>query len=38
MLGRFRLFGLCVGSLDGIDRDEWHCEQFAGTSDILGAG
>src|SRR5215468_7909734 len=36
MLWRFRLFGLC--SLDGIDRDEWNCEQLADACNILGAG
>src|SRR5258708_40248618 len=29
--------GRGAGSFDGIDRDERHCEQLAGTSDILGA-
>ncbi len=29
-----RSLGIC--GFDGIDRDEWHCEQLAG--DILGAG
>jgi len=44
MLWRFRLFGLsvcrslCGGSLDGLDREEWNCEQPADTSNILGAG
>ena len=38
MLWCFRLLGLGVGSLDGIDRDEWHCEQIADTGDVLGAG
>ena len=44
MLWGFRLFGLSacrsldVGSLDGIDGDEWYCEQLTGTRDILGAG
>ena len=38
MLWRFWLFGLGVGGLDGIDWDEWYCEQLAGTRDILGAG
>src|SRR5262249_15093861 len=38
MLWRFRLFGLCVGSLDGLDRDERHCEQRADTRDVVGAG
>ena len=38
VLGRIRLFGLCVGSLDGIDRDEWNCEQLADTRDVVGAG
>ncbi len=38
MLWRFRLFGLCVGSLDGIDRDEWNSEQLAYPRDVLGAG
>src|SRR6266481_8888561 len=44
MLWCFRLFGLSacrslgVGRLDGVDRDEWHCEQLADTGDILGAG
>jgi hypothetical protein len=23
---------------DGVDRDERHCEQFADTRDVLGAG
>src|SRR5467141_32106 len=44
MLWCFRLFGLsacrslCGGSLDGIDRDEWHREQGADTRDVVGAG
>src|SRR5260370_16840902 len=38
MLWRFWLLGRGAGSFDGIDRDERHCEQLAGTSDILGAG
>src|SRR5262252_11147564 len=44
MLGCFWLFGLSVcrslgaGVLDGIDWDEWHCEQLADTRDIAGAG
>ncbi len=37
MLWGFRLFGLCGGSLDGIDRDEWNCEQLADTGDVVGA-
>jgi len=36
MLSRFRLFGHC--SLDGIDRDEWNCEQVTDACNILGAG
>jgi hypothetical protein len=35
MLRRFWLFGLGVDSLDGIDRDEWRCKQFADACDIL---
>jgi len=31
MLWRFQLFGLCGGGLDGVDRDEWNCEQLADT-------
>ena len=38
MLWCFWLVGLGVGGLDGIDRDEWHCEQFAGTRDVVGTG
>ena len=38
MFWRFWLFGLGVGSLDGIDRDEWHCKQFADACDIVDAG
>src|SRR5258706_12731407 len=38
MLWLFWLLGRGAGSFDGIDRDERHCEQLAGTSDILGAG
>ena len=38
MLGCFWLFGLGAGVLDGIDRDEWYCEQLADTRDIAGAG
>ena len=38
MLWRFGLFGLCVDSLDGVDRDEWNCEQLADTRDVVGAG
>ena len=44
MLWLFWLLGLSacrslgVGGFDGIDRDERHCEQLAGTRDILGAG
>src|SRR5215470_11663555 len=44
MLWCFRLFGLsacrslCAGSLDGVDRDEWNCEQLADTRDVVGAG
>jgi hypothetical protein len=38
MLWRFWLFGFGVDSLDGIDRDEWHCKQFANACDILDAG
>ena len=38
MLWLFWLLGRGVGSFDGIDRDERHCEQLAGTRDILGAG
>jgi hypothetical protein len=37
MLWRFRLFGLCGGGLDGVDREERHCEQLADTRDIVGA-
>src|SRR5215468_1466374 len=37
MLGRIRLFGLCMGGLDGLDRDERHCEQVADACNILGA-
>src|SRR3974377_1286074 len=36
--GLFGLFGLCGGGLDGIDRDEWNCEQLADTRDVVGAG
>jgi hypothetical protein len=38
MLRRFRLFGVCGGGLDGLDRDERHCEQLADACNILGAG
>src|SRR5258706_4159956 len=44
MLGRFRLFGLsacrslCVGGLDGLDRDELNCEQLTDACNIPGAG
>src|SRR5258706_13376519 len=38
MLWLFWLLGRGAGSFDGIDRDERHCEQLAGTSDILGPG
>ena len=38
MLWRYWLFGLGVDSLDGIDRDEWHCKQFADACVILDAG
>ena len=38
MLWLFWLLGRGAGSFDGVDRDERHCEQLAGTSDILGAG
>src|SRR5258706_10563737 len=38
MLWLFWVLGRGAGSFDGIDRDERHCEQLAGTSDILGAG
>src|SRR5260370_38890112 len=38
MLWRFWLLGRGAGSFDGIDRDERHCEQLAGPSDILGVG
>jgi len=43
MLWRIWLFGLsacrslCVGSLDGIDRDDWNFEQLADTRDVVGA-
>src|SRR6516225_2329732 len=37
MLWRFRLFGLCGDGLDGVDRDEWNCEQLADTRDVVGA-
>src|SRR5262252_2288238 len=43
-LGCFWLFGLSAcrslgaGVLDGIDRDEWYCEELADTRDIAGAG
>jgi len=38
MLGCFWLLGLGIGGFDGIDRDEWHCEQLADTGDVLAAG
>ena len=38
MLWCFRLVGLGVGGFDGIDRDEWHCEQVADTRDVVGTG
>src|SRR5260370_13286522 len=38
MLRCLWLFWLGVGSLDGIDRDEWHCEQLAGACDVAGSG
>src|ERR1700731_3139871 len=38
MLRGLWLFWLGVGSLDGIDRDEWHCEQLAGACDVAGSG
>ena len=38
MLWGFRLFGLCGGGLDGVDRDEWNREQLADTRDVVGAG
>jgi hypothetical protein len=37
MLWRFRLFGVCGGGLDGLNRDERHCEQVAEACNILGA-
>src|SRR5215469_9076230 len=36
--GLFGLFGLCGGGLDGVDRDEWNCEQLVDTRDVVGAG
>src|SRR5262249_52502705 len=36
MLWRFWVFGLCGGGLDGVDREERHCEQLAGTRDGVG--
>jgi hypothetical protein len=37
MLWRFRLFGVCGGGLDDIERDERHREQSADTGDVVGA-
>src|SRR5260221_5840320 len=38
MLRCLWLFWLGVGSLDGIDRDEWHCEQLTGACNVAGSG
>ena len=38
VLWGFRLFRLCGGGLDGVDRDEWNCEQVADTRDVVDAG
>jgi hypothetical protein len=32
------LLGLDVGRFDGVDRNEWNCEQRADARNILGAG
>jgi hypothetical protein len=37
MLWRFRLFGLCGGGLDDIERDGRHREQSADTGDVVNA-
>ena len=33
----FELFRFCGGGLDGVDREEWNCEQLADTRDVVGA-
>jgi len=37
MLWRLWLVGVSVGRFDGIDRNYWRREQFAGAGDVLGA-
>ena len=38
MLWCLRFVGIGAGGLDGIDREQWHCEQLADTRDVVGAG
>ena len=38
MLWCLRFGGLGAGGLDGLDRQDWHREQFAGPRDVLGTG
>ena len=36
MLWWLRLVGIGGGGLDGLDREQWHREQLAGSGDVLG--
>src|SRR5215475_3368766 len=38
MLWCIELFRFCGCGLNGVDREEWNCEQLADTGDVVGTG